>query len=112
MTTPSYSFCEAELNSPGLQALNWLGARAESIGIDAPKLTSEAVMRTTQRLARSKKLGGDSFREPLDRYLKAVRDEADLNLFGRLAVKSMLVQSLRNRIELATWASEHPEARE
>ena len=112
MTTPSYSFREAELKSPWLRALNWLGARVESIGIDGPKLTSDAVIRAAQSLAGSKNLGGDSFREPLDRYLRAVREEADLNLFGRLAVKSMLVQSLRNRIELATWASEHPEVRE
>jgi len=112
MATPSYSFREAELKSPWLHALNWLGARVESIGIDAPKLTSDTVVRAAQTLAGSKNLGGDSFREPLDRYLQAVRDEADLNLFGRLAVKSMLVQSLRNRIELATWVSERPEVRE
>ena len=53
MTTSSYSFREAELKSPRLRALNWLGARVESIGIDGPKLTSDAVIRAAQSLAGS-----------------------------------------------------------
>ena len=80
-------------------------------GLEVPSLTSEAITRAAQKRAGRRDLGGDSFREPLDLYLQSVREEADLNLLGRLAVKGMLVESLRNRIELADWACEHPEVR-
>jgi hypothetical protein len=112
MTAPAYSFREAELRSPALRALNWSGVRLAALGLEVPALTSEAITRAAQKRAGCRDLGGDSFREPLDRYLQAVREEAELNLFGRLAVKGMLVESLRNRIELARWAREHPEVRD
>jgi hypothetical protein len=111
-TTPAYSFRDAELESPALVALNWIGARLAAVGLEVPTLTSEGIVRAAQKRAGSGDLGGDSFREPLDRYLQAVREEADLNLFGKLAVKGMLVESLRNRIDLARWAREHPDVRD
>ncbi len=112
MTAPAYSFREAELRSRALRALNWAGDRLASAGLETPSLYSEAIIRAAQKRAGSRDLGGDSFREPLERYLQAVREEAELTLFGRLAVKEMLVGSLCNRIQLAGWAGEHPEVRD
>jgi hypothetical protein len=112
MTAPAYSFRDAKLESRALRALNWAGARLADIGLEVPTLSSEAIIRTAQKRAGCQDLGTDSFREPLDLYLQSAREEADLNGFGRLAVKGMLVESLRNRIELARWAREHPEVRE
>jgi hypothetical protein len=112
MTAPAYSFREADLRSHMLRSLNWAGARLAAVGLEVPSLTSEAITRAAQKRAGCRDLGGDSFREPLSRYLQAVREEAELSLFGRLAVKGMLVESLRNRIELARWAREHPEVRD
>ena len=112
MTVPAYSFRDAGLKSPGLRALNWVGARLAASGLTVPALTVEAITRAARKRARGRDLGGDSFLEPLEIYLRAVRGEADLSLFGRLAVKGMLVESLRNRIELARWAREHPEVRD
>jgi hypothetical protein len=111
MTTPTYSFHDADLKSPMLRALNWAGAGLAGIGLEVPSLTSEAIIRSAQKRAGCADLGGESFREPLDLYLEAAREEADLNLFGRLAVKGMLVEALRNRIELARYVREHPEVR-
>jgi hypothetical protein len=112
MTAPAYSFRDAELRSPALRALNWAGARLARVGLDVPALTSEAIVGAARKRAGCHDDGGDSFREPLERYLEAAREEADLNLFGRLALKGMLVEALRNRFELARWAREHPEVRE
>lgn len=109
MAARAYSFQDADLRSPVLRALNWAGARLARIGLELPSLTSEAIIREAQRRAGSRDLGGDGFREPLDRYLHAIHAEADLNLFGKLAVKGMLVEALRNRIELARWSRLHPE---
>lgn len=112
MTAPAFSFHDADLSSRMLRALNWAGARLARVGLEMPSLTSEAIVRAAQNRAGSRDLGGDSFREPLEIYLQAVRREADLNPFGRLAVKGMLAEALRNRIELARWAREHPEVRD
>jgi len=112
MTTPDYGFRDAKLTSPALRALNWGGGLLARAGLEVPSLSPEAIIRAAQKQAGSDDLGGDSFREPLDRYLQAIREEADLNVFGRLAVKGMLAGALRNRIELARWAREHPEIRE
>jgi len=112
MTTAEYGFRDADLNSALLRALNRAGSGLARAGLELPSLTSEAIVRAARKRAGGWNLGGESFREPLERYLAAARDEAELTLFGRLAVKGMLVESLRNRIELARWIREHPEVRE
>jgi hypothetical protein len=111
MTAPAYSFRDAELRSPLLRGLNRVGALLERAGLELPSLTSEAIVRSARKRAGGDDLGGESFREPLERYLRSLREEADLNLFGRLAVRGMLEGALRNRFELAGWAREHPEIR-
>lgn len=112
MSDRAYHFRDAELRSPLLRALNRAGRGLGTLGLDGPRLDSGSIVRAAQKRAGCDDLGGDSFREPLERYLQAARDEAALNLFGRLAVKGMLVESLRNRFELARYAREHPEVRE
>jgi hypothetical protein len=109
MTERTYHFRDAGLHSRPLRALNWAGARLARFGVEGPSLTSESIIRAAQKRAGSQDMGGESFREPLDRYLESARNEGELDFFGRLAVKQMLVEALRNRIELATWAREHPE---
>jgi hypothetical protein len=112
MTTPAYGFRDAEIRSPALRALNWAGARLARIGLEVPALTSAAIVRAAQKRAGSRDMGGDSYREPLELYLESADGEANLNLFGRLALKGMLVESLRNRIELARWARDNPAIRD
>jgi len=112
MTSASYGFRDAELRSLPLRALNRLGGGLEALGLRLPSLTPEAVIAAAVRRAGDGELGGDSFREPLERYLSAAREEAQLNTFGRLAVREMLVSSLANRIALAGWAREHPKVRD
>ena len=106
MTERSYHFRDAGLHSRPLRALNWASAR---LGIEGPSLTSESIIRAAQKRAGCRDLGGDSFREPLHRYLESARNEGELDLFGRIVVQRMLVEALRNRIELARWVREHPE---
>ena len=77
MSARSYTFRDAEIQSPALRGLNWAGAGLARVGLEVPSLASEAIIRTAQKRAGCRDLGGESFREPLDRYLAAVRDEAD-----------------------------------
>jgi len=111
MSVPSYSFHDAKLTSKPLRALNQVGRGLSAIGLDLPSLSVDAIVKAAQRKAGEQDLGGDSYREPLERYLKSAREEAQLNTFGRLALREMLVSSLVNRIQLARWARANPEVR-
>jgi len=107
-----YGFRDAELHSPLLRALNLGGGLVARLGRRLPTLESQAILAAAQARVRSEDLGGDSFREPLEVYLRAAEEEAELNTFGRIAVRGMLVNSLATRGELHRYALEHPEVRE
>ena len=111
MSPESYRFQDAQLRSKPLRALNWAGRRLRTLGLEKPSLSIESITRAAIRKAGSEDLGGDSYLEPLGRYLDAAESEAELNTFGRLALRGMLVTALSNRIRLASWARSHPQIR-
>ena len=111
MSAGSYTFRDARLRSTPLRALNWVGRRLSVVGLNWPSLTVDSIVTAAQKKAGDEDLGGDSFLEPLTRYLEAAREEAQLNTFGRLALRGMLVSSLASRIRLAGWAKANPEVR-
>ena len=108
----AYTFRDATLKSVPLRALNRVGGVLERFGRAYPVLDADQVVSASQKAAGTSDLGSDSYREPLERYIEAVREEAELNSFGRLAVRGMLVLALTNRIKLNRWAQEHPEIRD
>ena len=112
MTVTSYSFRDAKLTSKPLRALNWVGRGLSAAGLDLPSLSVDAIVTAASRKAGEQDLGGDSYREPLERYLESALEEAQLNTLGRLALREMLVSSLVNRIRLASWARANPEVRD
>jgi len=109
---PAYTFHDATLRSRPLLALNHIGRALAALGLELPSLSTESILTAAKKRAGESDLGGDSYREPLERYLDAVRAEADLNTFGRIALREMLVGSLANRIQLAAWARDHPKVRD
>jgi hypothetical protein len=111
MSGDSYSFRDARLRSTPLRALNWVGRRLRGVGFDPPALTLDSIVGAAQKKAGEQDLGGDSYLEPLARYLEAAREEAQLNTLGRIALRSMLVSSLSTRIRLASWAKANPDVR-
>lgn len=106
------TFRDAELRSPLLRALNAGGGLLARAGARLPSLEPDAIVAAARARVGSDELGGDSFREPLERYLRAAEEEAELTAFGRIALRGMLVNSLATRGELHRWAREHPEVRE
>ena len=112
MSEPSYTFQDARLKSVPLRALNLAGRGLEAFGLPIPKLSVETIVSAAERQAGVENVTHDSYREPLERYLRAVDDEAELSAFGRLAVRTMLVSSIASRIRLAHWAHTHPEVEE
>jgi len=53
--------------------------------------------------------GKDEWREPFEVLLKAIDDEADLNLFGRLMTRSDLLIWLQERLAIEEAYRRHPE---
>jgi hypothetical protein len=107
----TYTWRDSELRAKPLLALNSVGGRLSQLGVNLPSLTPSSVVASATKLAGSSDLGSDSYREPLEVYLAACRDEADLTTFGRILISKMLAAALANRIALHQWSVEHPEVR-
>jgi Sulfotransferase family len=111
VTSAEYTWRDAQLRSRSLRAVNWAGDRLGRVGFERPSLTAAAITKAAAKTAGSDDFGGDSFREPLDVFLRSCEDEAELTTFGRLLVSKMLASALANRIDLHRWSVEHPEVR-
>ena len=103
------TFRDAGIRSPLLRGLNHVGRAASALGL-RPKLDPDDIVARAIRQAGSDQLGGNSYREPLERYIASVESEADLSTFGRLALRGMLTSQLVTRIKLREWSNAHPEA--
>jgi Sulfotransferase family len=112
MSGAVYTWRDAELHSRPLKLLNAFGARASRLGLEIPSLAPTSVTRAAAKAAGSNDFGNESFREPLDVYLRSCKADAQLTTFGRLLVTRMLASALANRIRLHRWAGEHPEVRD
>jgi hypothetical protein len=109
MSDVVYTWRDSELRSPLLRTLNGVGEQLTRIGLDLPSLAPSSVMKAAVKMAGSDDFGSDSFREPLEVFLKACEKEADLTTFGRILVTKMLAAALANRIALHRWSVENPE---
>jgi hypothetical protein len=109
--TAQYTWRDSELRSPPLRAVNAIGAGLRRLGLDKPALTSGSVIAAAIKSAGCDDFGSDSYREPLEVFTAACREEAELTTFGRILVGAMLRRALANRLALQRWATEHPEVR-
>jgi hypothetical protein len=106
-----YSWRDSELRSPPLRAFNAAGSALRKAGLDRPRLTPESVVTAAIKQAGSDDFGTDSYREPLEVFTAACREEAELTTFGRFLVGKMLQRALANRLALQSWAAAHPDVR-
>ena len=53
--------------------------------------------------------GDDSFREGLECLVRSVQDESHLNAMGQFAMRSRIVGSLSQRLQIEDWYRRHPE---
>jgi hypothetical protein len=112
MSTTEYTWRDSELRSRPLLALNGVGAGLARLGLDLPSLEPSSVVASAVKAAGSNDLGSDSYREPLEVFLDACANQADLTTFGRILITKMLAAALANRIGLHRWSLLHPEVRD
>lgn len=65
----------------------------------------DAAMRTTGL----SDFGSDEWREPFGIFVKALEEEADLNLLGRIRTRSEIIQILAARLQIEQCYRQHPE---
>jgi hypothetical protein len=53
--------------------------------------------------------GDDSFRDGLERVVRALRAEADLNATGQDALRKLIMGLLTQRLQIEDWYRRHPE---
>jgi hypothetical protein len=104
-----YTWRDSELQSKPLRALNKVGAQLARVGVTRPSLTPSSIVAAAVKTAGSADLGSASYREPLEVFLHACEDEAELTTFGRILISKMLASALANRIALHRWSLDHPE---
>jgi hypothetical protein len=107
-----YTWRDSELQSKPLRALNKVGAQLSRLGVTRPSLTPSSIVAAAVKTAGSADLGSESYREPLEVFLRACEDEAELTTFGRILISKMLGSALANRIDLHQWSLDHPEVRD
>ena len=53
--------------------------------------------------------GEQTFRDGLERLVRALRDEARLNAAGEFTLQTLITRLLKNRLEIEEWYRRHPE---
>lgn len=95
-----------------IKLLNWTGKALSNIGINLGKFDEESLLQEAIKRTNLSDFGDDKFRKPLQILVKSLEEEANLNLFGRQAMKMTLVQRLANRLRIKEYLKKHPEIEE
>ena len=109
----TYTFRDAGLKPLPLRALNLVGeGLRRSVGYRGPGLLPDALESEARKKTSLQDFGPSGYREGLEVLCRSMEDEANLSLFGRMAMRGMIVQTLSNRLLLLDWAKRHPEVRD
>lgn len=84
----------------------WAGAAMLS---EMVPLDQESLLKSSRQMTGLDDFGDDDWREPFTILLRALEEEAELNLTGRLATRSELLLWLRTRLKMTQLLREHPE---
>jgi hypothetical protein len=74
-----------------------------------PMESAEALLAAAESQTGLHDFGGDSFREGLERLVRALRDEARLTEIGRQGVRHLVLGLLTQRLQVEDWYARHPE---
>ncbi len=69
----------------------------------------DELLRTARERTGLSDFGDDSFREGLERLVRALRTEATLNAVGAVALPELILKHLSQRLQIESWYTRHPE---
>jgi hypothetical protein len=91
-----------------VSALNAGGKTLARLGVSTPSLAVDSLLAAARRRARLTDLGDWAIEEPLDRLMRAYRDEAALTTLGRITVRELVVSLLENLLRLEAERARSP----
>jgi hypothetical protein len=94
--------------SGAVSALNAGGRVLRRFGLTTPALDADHLRRVARQRTGLSDFGSWQFDEPLERLLRAYRDEADLTTLGRLTVRELIVSLLENLLRLEAERASSP----
>ena len=72
-------------------------------------LDGDSLLETAQKRTGCEDFGGESWREPFSILMEAIRNEANLNLIGRILTGSEILRILENRLRIVDTMTRFPE---
>jgi hypothetical protein len=100
------------LSAPSLplpvRIYNSVRRSAARVGLPLPSLEAEALIDRARRKTGLSDLGPDTFREPLDRLLRSLQQDAGLHALGRSIAAEQIVSNLENRLRLFDCLAREP----
>ena len=75
-------------------------------------LDEDSLLRSATQATGLSDFGPDDWREPFQVFVRALDEEADLNLMGRLRTRSDVLILLEARLQIEDWYKRHPEIAE
>ena len=91
-----------------VNALNVGGKTLARLGVSAPSLAIEGLRAAARRRAGLTDFGAWAIDEPLERLMRAYRDEAALTTLGRITVRELIVSLLENLLLLEAERARSP----
>ena len=82
---------------------------AQRAGIGRASLEEDSLIRAARRSTGLHDFVDESFRDPMQRMLTSLEEEADLHPLGRVIMRESLVRALVNRLRLEDLCDRHPE---
>jgi hypothetical protein len=86
-----------------------VGRSLRTLGLSLGRLDVDALLTAARRRTGLEDFGGDTFREPLRILVDSLEHEAALTTLGRIIARRMLLDLLRNRLQMQDWHRRHPE---
>ena len=91
-----------------VRGLNLGGRTLRRLGVETPSLDADALHRAAYARAGVSRYGQWDIAEPLERLLKAYRDEAALTTLGRITVRELVVSLLDNLLRMEAERAANP----
>jgi hypothetical protein len=95
-----------------IRIANHFGRWGRNIGLPLGQLDPERMIAAASKSTGLHDFGSDSFRDPLERLVRSLEQEASLHALGRVIAKSDITRYLETRLQLEDWHARHPEIAE
>lgn len=96
----------------GVRLLNRAGRLARGLGLRPVDLAPEKLLAAARKRTGLQNFGEPTFRQPLERLLASLEEEAELTLLGRMVARGDVLGLLENRLRLVDAFARNPEIAE